>query len=114
MGPPQALRDRLRSQPPEASGSRRACTGLGSTVKSAHAPGWDSALDSTGTCSPWLGPGDTVPGDTSQTQKNTSCVTPLPGGPRKSQIHRHREQVVSSGRWGGEGVCNGDSVSVGR
>lgn len=37
------------------------------------------------------GLGDTVLGDTSQTQEDASCVTPLTGGPRRSQTHRDGE-----------------------
>lgn len=33
-----------------------------------------------------VGPEDTVLGDMSQTQKDTSCVAPLSGGPQKSQV----------------------------
>ena len=38
-----------------------------------------------------------------QTRKDTHCLTPLTGGPWRSQIHRDRKQMVGPGPGKGEG-----------
>ena len=50
----------------------------------------------------WTDPEDTMHSDRSQTQKDTSRVTPLTGGPQRSPVHRDREQMV--GARGGAGT----------
>ena len=50
----------------------------------------------------WMDPDVPVRGARSRTQKDTSRVTPLTGGPQRSPVHRDREQMV--GARGGAGT----------
>ena len=54
----------------------------------------------------WTDPEDTGLREGTQTQKDTSCRTPLPGGPQRRSVHRDREEVVGArGGEGGGGQC---------
>lgn len=50
------------------------------------------------------GPGDTVLGDTSQTQEDASCVTPLTGGPRGVRRTEMESRQWVAGAGEGKGV----------
>lgn len=57
----------------------------------------------------WTNLEDVTLSEVSQTQKDTSCLIPLTGGPWRSPVHR-TEKMWESG--GGESVLHGDRVSV--
>ena len=62
----------------------------------------------------WMDPEGTGLREGTQTQKDTSCRTPLPGGPQRRPVHRDREEVVGArgGAGGRRSVLPGDGVSV--
>ena len=66
-----------------------------------------STLKRKGTLSPattWTDTKDIRLRERSQTEKDPSCRTPLPGGPQRRPIHRDREEMVGAkGGAGGRG-----------
>ena len=62
----------------------------------------------------WRDPEATGRSDRSQTQTDTSRVTPRTGGPQRSPVHKDREPMVGArgGAGGGQSVLPGGRVSV--
>lgn len=51
----------------------------------------------------WRDPEDTGLRESSQTQKDPSCRSPLPGGPQRSPVYTDREERVGAGAGAGVG-----------
>ena len=62
----------------------------------------------------WGDPEDTGLSESSQTQKDTSRRTPLPGGPQRSPVHTDREEMVGARAeaGGGESMLPGEESQL--
>lgn len=108
---PTSQRD---SQAPQ--GGSNPLTGAREKTRSIHTPEYCSASERKGPCHlpPCGGALRTRLSEQSQTQKDPSRRTPLPGGPQRSPVHADSEERVGAGAGaeGGESVLHGDRVSV--